>query len=158
ATQAAPLAQHVGPPAPPVSLEAPFFQLLAAAGREDESWSRLLTGFEGLGMPRELLLGSLLRVQEPNASPELAQRLLQTAAPRASGKSSSARPSASDAVTSLAQLVQRADLAADSPRLARGVLFDASTARASRRGALDAAVDRLARHSLESLSPADLAR
>jgi hypothetical protein len=141
-----------------VSLEAPYLRLLDVASRGDyETWSNLLTGLDRPGVPSALVMASGLRIQDPEASRRVADKLLRALSPRPTGKAGTRRPSAATANLSFAQEILRTEttLAAQSPP-GGGVLFAPDFARGERRILAYAALDRIGRQILESQGPAQI--
>ncbi len=144
--------------APPASLEAPSLSLVAAAARGDDSWPARRANLERLGAPSSLVLGSVLRAQGTEASPETAEQLLDAMMPH-SARRAPAHAAAPSGATSLAQYLKHIEMAtAARSSLGRATWLDSDLARVQQRSALDAAVDVLARRSLETLDPNGLKR
>jgi tetratricopeptide (TPR) repeat protein len=145
-----------------VRLDAPFLHLLRLASRgEYESWLDFLKHFDQPGVPRALVLGTGLRIQSGEPSRLVAENLFQASGVQQSVRQKSGvRPRvAAGSNSNLAQRVQFIEAALDErPHPRGGVLFAAEIARAQERALLDAALDKVAQHSLESLGPAEMSR
>ena len=144
-----------------VSLEAPYLHLLRVARRGDyQTWSVLLSGFDRPGVPLALVLGSGIRIQHPEAPLGVGEKLLRAMAPRSAGpKGRSRTPVTAAPPMSLAQQIQRFEAVLDAqPQPTGGVLFGPDFIRAQRRSLVYAALDEIAKQSLETQGAAEMSR
>ena len=131
------------------------------ASRDDyAAWSDLLARFDRPGVPSLIVIGTGIRIQDPEAPERVLEKLLQALEPRSAARKPASRSRGSAVTgTSLVQHIQRCEsMIAARPQPGQGMMLDADFARAQQRCLLYAACDRLAEHNLQAMGTAEMSR